>query len=245
MAVSANRLELLQIADAVARDKSIDKQVVLTAMEEAMQRAAKAHYGSENDIKVDIDPRTGETHVSRYLHVVELVENDKVEISLVDARKRMFRIMYDAPETSLSPREREVMRFPMTAMMGCPICNSMRMWRDWPGFSAEPIEEDLYIHAEALDIKWSGFSAREALLLEFVDRFANAIDGINGDEVFWSRLHANFTDTEIGDIVVMSGTWLGVGHGLKALGIGSVCALPASEETLRRLRNAELDVAAT
>ncbi|HEU0161710.1 MAG TPA: transcription termination factor NusA [Rhizomicrobium sp.] len=87
-AISANRLELLQIADAVARDKSIDKQVVLTAMEEAMQRAAKAHYGAENDIKVDIDPRTGETHVSRYLHVVELVENDKTEISLADARKR-------------------------------------------------------------------------------------------------------------------------------------------------------------
>jgi len=86
--VAANRLELLQIADAVARDKSIDKQVVLTAMEEAMQRAAKAHYGTENDIKVDIDPKTGETHVSRYLHVVEMVENDKVEISLADARKR-------------------------------------------------------------------------------------------------------------------------------------------------------------
>src|ERR1700749_4244882 len=87
-AISPNRLELLQIADAVARDKSIDKQVVLTAMEEAMQRAAKAHYGSENDIKVDIDPKTGETHVSRYLHVVELVENDKTEISLEEARRR-------------------------------------------------------------------------------------------------------------------------------------------------------------
>ncbi|MCP5411825.1 MAG: transcription termination/antitermination protein NusA [Alphaproteobacteria bacterium] len=86
--VAANRLELLQIADAVARDKSIDKEVVLTAMEEAMQRAAKAHYGAENDIKVDIDPKTGETHVSRYLHVVEMVENDKTEISLADARKR-------------------------------------------------------------------------------------------------------------------------------------------------------------
>lgn len=86
--VAANRLELLQIADAVARDKSIDKAVVLTAMEEAMQRAAKAHYGAENDIKVDIDPKTGETHVSRYLHVVEQVENDKTEISLTDARRR-------------------------------------------------------------------------------------------------------------------------------------------------------------
>ena len=47
-AIAANRTELLQIADAVARDKSIDKSVVLHAMEEAMQRAAKARYGSEN-----------------------------------------------------------------------------------------------------------------------------------------------------------------------------------------------------
>ncbi len=87
-AIAANRTELLQIADAVARDKSIDKSVVLAAMEEAMQRAAKAHYGSENEIKVEIDPKTGETHVSRYLHVVEQVENDKTEISLADARAR-------------------------------------------------------------------------------------------------------------------------------------------------------------
>ena len=72
--VAANRLELLQIADAVARDKSIDKAVVLAAMEEAMQRAAKARYGSENEIKVEIDPKTGETHISRYLHVVEQIE---------------------------------------------------------------------------------------------------------------------------------------------------------------------------
>jgi N utilization substance protein A len=86
--VAANRLELLQIADAVARDKSIDKSVVLAAMEEAMQRAAKAHYGAENEIKVDIDPKTGETHVSRYLHVVELVDNNKTEISLADAQAR-------------------------------------------------------------------------------------------------------------------------------------------------------------
>ena len=86
--VSANRLELLQIADAVAREKSIDKSVVIDAMEEAMQRAAKSRYGSENEIRVDIDPKTGETHISRYLHVVEMVENDKIEISLEDARRR-------------------------------------------------------------------------------------------------------------------------------------------------------------
>ena len=86
--IAANRLELLQIADSVARDKSIEKGVVLAAMEEAMQKAAKAHYGTENEIKVEIDAKTGETHVSRYLHVVEQVENDKIEISVEDARVR-------------------------------------------------------------------------------------------------------------------------------------------------------------
>ncbi len=86
--ISANRLELLQIADAVAREKSIDKTVVIHAMEEAMQRAAKSCYGSENEIRVEIDTKTGETHISRYLHVVDKVENDKVEISIADARRR-------------------------------------------------------------------------------------------------------------------------------------------------------------
>src|SRR6185436_20220787 len=86
--VAANRLELLQIADAVAREKSIDKAVVIHAMEEAMQRAAKSRYGAENEIKVEIDPRTGETHISRYLHVVDRVENHKIEISVTDARRR-------------------------------------------------------------------------------------------------------------------------------------------------------------
>jgi N utilization substance protein A len=86
--ISANRLELLQIADAVAREKSIDKQVVIAAMEEAMERAAKSRFGAENEIKVEIDPKTGETHTSRYLHVVDEVDNTKTEISVVDARVR-------------------------------------------------------------------------------------------------------------------------------------------------------------
>ncbi len=86
--ISANRLELLQIADAVAREKSIDKEVVISAMEEAMERAAKSRFGAENEIKIEIDPKTGETHTSRYLHVVDEVENTKTEISVADARVR-------------------------------------------------------------------------------------------------------------------------------------------------------------
>ena len=55
--ISANRLELLQIADAVAREKSIDRKIVIEAMEDAIQKAAKSRYGAENDIRCEIDPQ--------------------------------------------------------------------------------------------------------------------------------------------------------------------------------------------
>src|SRR5437764_357426 len=87
-AVSANRLELLQIADAVAREKSIDKSVVIQAMEDAIQRAARSRYGAENEIRAEIDPKTGEMHLNRLLLVVEKVENEATEISLTEANRR-------------------------------------------------------------------------------------------------------------------------------------------------------------
>ena len=69
--ISANRLELLQIADAVAREKGIDKEIVIASIEEAIQKAARTRYGAEHDIRVSIDPKTGETSIKRYVTVVE------------------------------------------------------------------------------------------------------------------------------------------------------------------------------
>jgi N utilization substance protein A len=88
LAVSANRLELLQIADAVAREKVIDKSIVLQAMEEAITRAAKARYGAENEIRAEIDAKTGEIRLNRLLLVSEKVENEATEISLAEANRR-------------------------------------------------------------------------------------------------------------------------------------------------------------
>src|ERR687886_679093 len=88
MAVSANRLELLQIADAVAREKSIDRSIVITAMEDAIAKAARSRYGSETDVHADINAKTGELRLSRHLLVVERVENPANQISLEEARKR-------------------------------------------------------------------------------------------------------------------------------------------------------------
>src|SRR5688500_8949079 len=90
MAVSANRLELLQIADAVAREKVIDKQIVLDAMADAIAKAARSRYGAETDIHAEIHPKTGELRLARHLLVVDdqAVENDSREIPLSEARRR-------------------------------------------------------------------------------------------------------------------------------------------------------------
>lgn len=68
--ISANRLELLQIAEAVAREKSIDKEIVIEAIEEAIQKGARSRYGAEHDIRVHIDPKSGETTIKRVITVV-------------------------------------------------------------------------------------------------------------------------------------------------------------------------------
>src|SRR5437016_2033443 len=88
MAVSANRLELLQIADAVAREKAIDRNIVIAAMEDAIQKAARSRYGSETEVRAEINPKTGEMRLSRLLLVVDQVENDATQIALEEAKKR-------------------------------------------------------------------------------------------------------------------------------------------------------------
>src|SRR4030081_3768763 len=87
MAVSANKLELLQIADAVAREKSIDRSIVIAAMEDAIAKAARARYGSETDVHAEIDATTGELRLSRHMLVVDVVANSSNQISLLDAHR--------------------------------------------------------------------------------------------------------------------------------------------------------------
>ncbi|MEF2073803.1 transcription termination factor NusA [Consotaella aegiceratis] len=88
MAVSANRLELLQIADAVAREKSIDREIVVAAMADAIQKAARSRYGQETNIRVDINSKTGEIKLQRLLEVVEDVEDPATQIYLDLARDK-------------------------------------------------------------------------------------------------------------------------------------------------------------
>jgi len=95
--VSANRLELLQIANAVAQEKNIDREIVIEAIEEAIQKGAKSRYGAHHDIRAALDPKTGELALTRHVTIVEddwqpedeLEEfNDSAMVRLKDALKR-------------------------------------------------------------------------------------------------------------------------------------------------------------
>jgi len=86
--ISANKLELLQIAKAVADEKGIDKSIVLEAIEEAIQKAARLRYGSELDIRAKLDPNTGQQTLRRVITVVEEVEpeSEQTQVDLATAR---------------------------------------------------------------------------------------------------------------------------------------------------------------
>jgi N utilization substance protein A len=94
--ISANRLEILQIAEAVAREKNIEKELVLASMEHAMQKAARSRYGVEHDIRAQIDPKTGELTLLRcqtvvddaYLEAQARPFNSYTDLSMEDAKKR-------------------------------------------------------------------------------------------------------------------------------------------------------------
>ena len=85
--VSANKIEILRIAEAVAQEKMIDKSIVISALEEAIAKAAKSNYGEENEVIVEINQENGDISVSRKMLVVDEVKNKFLEINLKDAKK--------------------------------------------------------------------------------------------------------------------------------------------------------------
>ncbi|QGP78771.1 transcription termination factor NusA [Sphingobium sp. CAP-1] len=86
-AISANRAELIAIANSVASEKMIDKAIVIEAMEDAIQRAARARYGAENDIRAKLDPDSGDLRLWRVVEVVDVVEDYFKQVDLKQAAK--------------------------------------------------------------------------------------------------------------------------------------------------------------
>jgi N utilization substance protein A len=82
------RLEMLQVADTVAREKGIDREEVLQAMEQAIQKAGRSKYGAEHDIRAEIDRSTGDIRLRRFQEVVDVVENEITQMTVAEAKRR-------------------------------------------------------------------------------------------------------------------------------------------------------------
>ncbi|HZF34247.1 MAG TPA: transcription termination factor NusA [Candidatus Angelobacter sp.] len=85
--IAVPRLELLQVADAVAREKGIERDEVLEAMEQAIQKAGRSKYGHEHDIRAKIDRKTGEIRLMRFREIVETVENEATQLTLAQGQR--------------------------------------------------------------------------------------------------------------------------------------------------------------
>ena len=83
----SDKVELLRIAESVAVEKSIDKEIILKSMESAIQKAARIKFGSENDIRATIDRESGNISLHKVLTIVDSPENFDTEISLEHAIK--------------------------------------------------------------------------------------------------------------------------------------------------------------
>ena len=82
-----DKQELLRIVEAVANEKSIDKELVIVSMESAIQKAALTKFGNDNNIEVIIDRESGDIKIQKVLDIVEKVEDSAREITLEDAKK--------------------------------------------------------------------------------------------------------------------------------------------------------------
>ncbi len=89
---SIPRLELIQVAEAVSREKSIDKEEVIIAMEEAIEKAARSKYGLERDIRAKIDRKNGSINIAQFIEVVESVENDSTQMTYKESLRRKLNL---------------------------------------------------------------------------------------------------------------------------------------------------------
>jgi transcription termination/antitermination protein NusA len=151
--VSANRLEILQIAEAVAREKQIEKTLVITAMEHALQKAARSRYGAEHDIRAAIDHKTGELTLKRCMTVVD--------DAVLEAEARVFN---PATDHTLA----EALKFDKTAMVG-KVYEEILPPMDFGRVAAQTAKQ--VINHEVREAE------RERQHLEYKDRVGEVVSG--------------------------------------------------------------------
>lgn len=159
--------------------------------------------------------------VNAFDYVVTQVGSPALQQRLKDSWKAQM-----LNDSTLTPREREAARIRSAYNIGCTNCVELRMARDLPGFSDEPIDEGVYENVFAYST-WPGYTTRERLIIEFVERHAEDYRALAEDDEFWTRLKDNFTDVELADLCLLCGTWDAATKMYHLLvGVDAACQVP-------------------
>jgi alkylhydroperoxidase family enzyme len=126
-------------------------------------------------------------------------------------------------QTTFDVREREAFRHRMAHLVGCGFCAGLRSTSLMVDQHHEAVPDEFYEHI--FDTAWEGYTTRERLIVEVIERFASDHEQLRDDDAFWAEMHANFTETEIVDLCYhMVGPQLGrVLMGKVLLGFSEFC----------------------
>ncbi|MEG3145287.1 carboxymuconolactone decarboxylase family protein [Sphingomonas sp. RT2P30] len=144
----------------------------------------------------------------------------------------------------MSLRELEAARIRTAQINGCALCLGMRSARDLGGYlqnsgvdpqqavsaRGDPEPDETFYAEIGATPTWSGFSARERLIIEYAGRMGEAPQGIKHDDAFWEQMHASFSDAEIVDVTFCIGAWMALGRLTHVLDLDGGCMVPARAE---------------
>jgi alkylhydroperoxidase family enzyme len=131
-------------------------------------------------------------------------------------------------DSSLTPREREMVRMRFVHHADCNLCVQTRAARDMPGYANSDIPEEHYEHV--LEHRtWPGYTERERLVIEFAERYMLDYAELCYDDAFWERLGASFSETELADLCHLCGHWEASTKAFHLLGGGmeQACEVPS------------------
>jgi alkylhydroperoxidase family enzyme len=136
-----------------------------------------------------------------------------------------------ASDSTVTPKEREAIRYYLAYREDCNACANFRAGRDIPGYSSEVISEEWYDQIPNYHT-WSGFTDRERLAIEFSSRFVDDHLDVERDDNLWLRLQRNFTQREIEDLVVIS-AFAVAGNRIREVLLGPTRVCPAEPASAR------------
>jgi alkylhydroperoxidase family enzyme len=149
-------------------------------------------------------------------------------------------------ETTLSVREREAFRHRMAHLVGCEYCAGLRSAALTVSQTDDAVPEEFYDNI--FNLEWEGYTQRERLIVETIERFAEDHESLRDDDDFWARMHESFSETEIVDVCYhMVGPQLGrVLMAKVLLGYSELCEVQpeSAARAAQRLAQLELSEAA-